>query len=44
MHSSVQGDGVNLVVAVSGQFPGSPVTLDYQLRLRNGKISSLTIE
>ena len=35
---------VGLAVAVSGQFPGSPVTLDYQLRLRNGKISCLTIE
>jgi hypothetical protein len=44
MRSAVQGDAVNLSVAVSGQFPGSPVTLDYQLRLRNGKISCLTIE
>ena len=42
---SVVGDGrVTLSVAVSGQFPGSPVTLDYDLRLQDGKISTLTIE
>jgi len=35
---------VRLSVAVSGQFPGSPVTLDYELRIRGGKISTLTIE
>jgi len=29
---------------VAGQFPGSPVTLDYELRLRAGKIAALTIE
>ena len=44
MHAAVDGDNVSLSVAVSGQFPGSPVMLDYQLRLRNGKISCLTIE
>ena len=44
MRASVQGDAVSLSVAVSGQFPGSPVTLDYQLRLRDGKILTLTIE
>jgi len=44
MRASVRGDGVSLSVAVSGQFPGSPVTLDYLLRLRDGKISALTIE
>ncbi|MDB6093916.1 MAG: hypothetical protein JWM32_1478 [Verrucomicrobia bacterium] len=43
MRSSVTGDAVNLAVAVSGQFPGSPVTLDYDLRLRDGKISTLEI-
>jgi len=35
---------VGLAVAVSGQFPGSPVTLDYDLRLQTGKILTLTIE
>jgi hypothetical protein len=44
MRASVRGDDVSLAVAVSGEFPGSPVTLDYQLRLRAGKILTLTIE
>jgi hypothetical protein len=44
MRAAVNGDDVSLSVAVSGQFPGSPVTLDYQLRLSGGKISTLTIE
>ena len=44
MRSTVNGDEVSLAVAVSGQFPGSPITLDYVLRLRDGKISNLTIE
>src|SRR4051812_17678965 len=43
MRTSVQDDHVSLSVAVAGQFPGSPVTLDYELRLRGGKISTLTI-
>ena len=44
IRTSVQDDQVSLSVAVAGQFPGSPVTLDYALRLRGGKISTLTIE
>jgi hypothetical protein len=44
MRAAVKGDAVSLAVAVSGQFPGSPVTLDYELRLRAGKILTLTIE
>lgn len=44
MRASVCGDEVGLSVAVSGQFPGSPVTLDYLLCLRDGRISALTIE
>jgi hypothetical protein len=44
MRTSVRDDEVSLSVAVAGQFPGSPVTLDYELRLRGGKISTLTIE
>jgi ketosteroid isomerase-like protein len=43
LRTSVQAGRVNLSVAVSGRFPGSPVTLDYVLRLRDGKISHLTI-
>ena len=44
MRAAVNGDDISLAVAVSGQFPGSPVTLDYQLHLRAGKIATLTIE
>ena len=44
MRASVTGDEAILSVAVSGQFPGSPVTLDYGLQLQGGKISKLTIE
>jgi SnoaL-like domain len=44
MRASTRGDDVSLALAVSGQFPGSPVTLDYALRIRNGKIATLTIE
>jgi hypothetical protein len=36
-------DAVRGQIAVSGQFPGSPVTLDYEFRVENGKISILTI-
>src|SRR5580704_14699473 len=44
MRASSNGDDVDLAVAISGQFPGSPVTLDYHLQLRAGKIFTLTIE
>ena len=44
MRASTRGDDVSLALAVSGQFPGSPVTLDYVLRIHDGKISTLTIE
>ena len=43
MRTSVRDEQVSLSVAVAGQFPGSPVTLDYELRLRGGRISALTI-
>lgn len=43
MRVSVDDNEINLAVAVSGQFPGSAVTLDYELRLRDGKIEMLTI-
>src|SRR5262245_49166560 len=32
-----------LLINVSGNFPGSPVTLAYQFKIKNGKISSLSI-
>jgi hypothetical protein len=44
LRSLVSDHRVSLSVAVSGQFPGSPVTLDFELRLQDGKISTLTIE
>jgi hypothetical protein len=43
MRASVHGDNVTLAVAVSGRFPGSPVTLDFMFQLSNGKILLLTI-
>lgn len=43
LKSFVSDGVVRLQMAVSGQFPGSPVTLDYELRVRHGKISALTI-
>ena len=44
MRTSVKYDHVSLSVAVSGRFPGSPVTLDYEMRLRDGKIVTFKIE
>jgi len=44
LRSFVSDDRVSLSVAVSGRFPGSPVTLDFELRLQGGEISTLTIE
>jgi hypothetical protein len=44
LRSLASDNCVSLSVAVSGQFPGSPVTLDFELRLQDGKISTLTIE
>jgi SnoaL-like domain len=43
LRSCVSDNRIDLSVAVSGQFPGSPVTLDYEIRLQDGKISTLTI-
>jgi len=43
MRSAVNGEAVSLAVAVCGQFPGSPVTLDYEFQLRDDKISTLHI-
>jgi ketosteroid isomerase-like protein len=42
---SVAQDGAHVTVAgkVSGNFPGSPVQLDYVFELRDGKIQSLEI-
>ena len=37
-------DEIALLARVSGTFPGSPVTLNYQFKIKNGKISSLSIQ
>ncbi|WP_221032599.1 nuclear transport factor 2 family protein [Actomonas aquatica] len=36
-------DFVRIEGTVSGDFPGSPVALDYELRLQDGKIAQLDI-
>jgi hypothetical protein len=38
------GDSVTVTGLVSGDFPGSPVELDYSFTLANGTISRLSIE
>jgi len=35
---------ITLSVRVSGDFPGSPIDLDYDFALRDGKISTLSIQ
>jgi len=36
-------DETALLVNVTGNFPGSPVTLNYQFKIKSGKILSLSI-
>src|SRR6187402_959797 len=36
------GDKLAVTVNVSGQFPGSPIELDFEFSLRGGKIAELT--
>src|SRR5882757_1744665 len=43
IRAKVSGAKVALAVRISGQFPGSPIELDYDITLRDGKISTLTI-
>lgn len=38
------GEDATLTVKVAGQFPGSPVELEFDFRLREGKISHLAIQ
>jgi hypothetical protein len=33
-----------VAMKVAGDFPGSPITLDFVFRLKDGKISSLEIQ
>ncbi len=43
IRAKVSGSKVALAVRISGQFPGSPIELDYDITLRDGKISTLNI-
>jgi hypothetical protein len=43
LRASADGARIKLTVAVSGRFPGSPVTLGYEFQLRGKKIFTLTI-
>jgi hypothetical protein len=38
-----QGDKLAVAVSVTGQFPGSPVELDFEFYLRDEKIAELTV-
>ena len=38
------GETVKMTGRVVGTFPGSPIDLDYEFRLRDGKIAVLTIQ
>ena len=39
-----RGGKIIVATKISGDFPGSPVTLDFVFRLENGKISSLEVQ
>jgi hypothetical protein len=43
-HTQHNGENATLKVEVSGQFPGSPVELEFDFRLHEGKISHLAIQ
>jgi hypothetical protein len=43
IRAKVSGPKVALTVLISGQFPGSPIELDYDITLRDGKISTLNV-
>ncbi|WP_269537846.1 nuclear transport factor 2 family protein [Cerasicoccus fimbriatus] len=44
--TNVQGFGekLRMAVKVAGDFPGSPIELDYELRVSDGKILELSIQ
>jgi hypothetical protein len=44
VESTVEGDKALVRTKVSGQFPGSPVTLTLAFTIRDGKIVSLEIQ
>ena len=43
LDASVSGNTVNLRARLTGDFPGSPVDLDFEFMLANDKIASLEI-
>jgi len=43
LDASVNGDNVLLFVRLSGEFPGSPIELDYAFTIADDKIESLAI-
>ncbi|MBA8830366.1 nuclear transport factor 2 family protein (plasmid) [Rhizobium leguminosarum] len=44
LECTVDGDKALIRAKVSGQFPGSPVTLTYDFAIKDGKIVSLEIQ
>lgn len=44
IHAQHNGEEATLTVKVAGQFPGSPVDLEFDFRLRQGQISHLAIQ
>jgi len=44
LDASAGGDVIRLGVRLTGEFPGSPVEVDYTFTLANDKIASLTVD
>ena len=44
LDASASGDGVKVRARLTGNFPGSPVELDHNFTLSDGKIASLEIK
>ena len=42
--ASIDGDGVRVLVRLTGNFPGSPVELDHRFTIQDDKIGKLVIE
>jgi len=43
MHFDAHGNEIQVTAKVSGDFPGSPINLQFNFILRDGKIDKLTI-
>lgn len=44
IRAEMRGDALRMAGKVVGDFPGSPVELNYEIRLRDNKIDQLTIQ